>query len=701
MAADPKSTIRVPLHLIRNIGIIAHIDAGKTTTTERILYYTGIVHKIGEVHEGEATMDWMVQEQERGITITSAATTAFWDLNGVRHRINIIDTPGHVDFTVEVERSLRVLDGAVTLLDSVACVEAQTETVWRQADKYNVPRIIFSNKIDRMGADFYAAVQSVKDRLGVKVVPITLPIGAEGGFNGIIDLVNMKAIMYKDDLGKDIQIEEIPADMMDKAKEYHAAMIDAVAEYDEKLMEKYLGGEELTPDEIHLAIRKGTSSNSMYPMTCGSSLKNKGVQFLLDCVVRYLPSPLDKGAVKGMDPKTDQEIIREVSDSEPLTALAFKVATDPNFGKLTFFRIYSGVLKAGTYVLNSTKGEKERVSRVLLMHANHREDVEEVRTGEIAALVGMKTLVTGDTLCDPEHPIILDNITFPEPVMSQAIEPATKNDQDKLGTAIAKLLEEDPTLRVQTNQETGQMIMSTIGEVQAEVVVDRLKREFNVSVNVGAPMVAYKETISMPAKAQGKYIKQSGGRGQYGDCWIRVEPMERGTGFEFASEVRGGAIPINFIPSIEKGIKKTLESGVLAGFPIQDIKAVVYDGSYHDVDSSDAAFQAAGSIGFKEAMKLAKPVILEPIMAVEIVVPEEYFGTVTGMVNSKRGLILETGNRGNAKVVHAEIPLANLFGFAMEVRGGTQGRATPSMEFKKYEVVPQNIAEGLMKKDGK
>ena len=688
----------IPLERIRNIGIIAHIDAGKTTTTERVLFYTGKVHKIGEVHEGEATMDWMVQEQERGITITSAATTAFWDLDKLRYRINIIDTPGHVDFTVEVERSLRVLDGAVTLLDSVAGVEAQTETVWRQADKYNVPRIIFSNKIDRMGASFFNTLQSIKDRLAVKVVPIALPIGAEGAFNGIIDLVTMKAIMYYDELGKDIRIEEIPADYMEKATEYRTALIDAVAEYDDVVLEKFLSGEELTHDELYKAIRSGTIANKMYPITCGSSLKNKGVQFLLDCVVRYLPSPLDKGEVYGLDPDTDAEITRQVSEKEPLSALAFKVATDPNVGKIVFFRVYSGVLKAGTYILNSTKDEKERASRVLLMHANHREEVEEVRVGEIAALVGMKNLVTGDTLCDPDKPIILENITFPEPVISQAIEPATKNDQSKLGNAIGKLLEEDPTLRMQSDPETGEMVMSGMGEVHLEVIIDRLKREFGVDVKVGAPMVAYRETITATGDARGQYIKQSGGRGQYGDCYIRVEPLERGAGFVFENQVKGGAIPSNFIPSIEKGIKKTLESGVLAGYPIQDIKAVVYDGSYHEVDSSDAAFQAAGSIGFKEAMRNSRPVILEPIMAVEIVVPDEYFGSITGMINSKRGMILGSDTRGNAKVVHSELPLANLFGFALEVRSATQGRATPSMEFKKYEIVPNNIAEGISKK---
>ena len=688
----------IPLERIRNIGIIAHIDAGKTTTTERVLFYTGKVHKIGEVHEGEATMDWMVQEQERGITITSAATTAFWDLDKTRYRINIIDTPGHVDFTVEVERSLRVLDGAVALLDSSQGVEAQTETVWRQADKYNVPRIIFANKIDKMGGSFYDSIQSVKDRLEVKVVPIALPIGEEGDFKGIIDLVNMKAIVYYDDMGKDIRIEEVPTDLLNKAKEYREAMIDAVAEYDESVMEKFLNGDDLSVIEIHNAIRMGTIANKIYPITPGSSLKNKGVQFLLDCVARYLPSPLDKGVVHGIDPKTDREITRQVNEKEPLSALAFKVATDPNVGKIVFFRVYSGVLKAGTYIMNSTKDEKERASRVLLMHANHREEVDEVSVGEIAALVGMKNLITGDTLCDPDKPIILENITFPEPVISQAIEPATKNDQSKLGNAIGKLLEEDPTLRMQTDPETSQMVMSGMGEVHLEVIVDRLKREFGVDVKVGAPMVAYRETITAIGSADGKYIKQSGGRGQYGDCKIRVEPLERGAGFVFASEVKGGAIPINFIPSIEKGIKKTLESGVLAGYPIQDVKAVVYDGSYHEVDSSDAAFQAAGSIGFKEALRNSRPVILEPIMAVEIVVPDEYFGAITGMINSKRGMVLGSDTRGNARVIHSEIPLANLFGFALEVRSATQGRATPAMEFKKYEIVPGNIAEGIAKK---
>jgi len=695
MAVD---NAKVPLNSIRNIGIIAHIDAGKTTTTERVLYYTGRVYRIGEVHEGAATMDWMVQEQERGITITSAATTAFWSLDNVKYRINIIDTPGHVDFTVEVERSLRVLDGAVALLDGSQGVEAQTETVWRQADKYNVPRIIFCNKIDKVGGDFYESLKSVKDRLGVKVVPITIPIGLEGNFSGLVDLVKMKAILYKDDLGKDIDVTDIPADLLEKAKEYRAAMIDAVAEYDDAVMEKYLNGEELTEDDIHSAIRKGTISSSIYPMTGGSSLKNKGVQFLLDCVVRYLPSPLDKGVVHGKNPDTEEEITREVSDDQPLSALAFKVATDPNVGKIVYFRVYSGVLKSGTYVLNSTNDEKERVSRLLLMHANHREEVTEVRAGEIAALVGMKNLGTGHTICDPEHPILLESITFPEPVISQSVEPTTKSDQEKLGTAIGKLLEEDPTLRMQTDPETGQMVMSGMGEVHLEVIVDRLKREFNVNVSVGAPMVAYRETILAVGEGEGKYIKQSGGRGQYGHCWIRVTPLERGEGYVFSNEIRGGVIPSNYIPSIDKGIKKTLESGIVAGYPVQDVKVAVYDGSYHEVDSSDAAFQAAGSIGFKEAMRNAKPVLLEPIMAVEIVVPEEYFGTITGMINSKRGMVLGSDQRGNAKVIYSELPLANLFGFALEVRSATQGRATPSMEFKKYEVVPTNIADQIAKK---
>lgn len=694
-ATDNKN---MTLDLIRNIGIIAHIDAGKTTTSERILFYTGRVHRIGEVHEGEATMDWMVQEQERGITITSAATTAFWDLDGTRYRINIIDTPGHVDFTVEVERSLRVLDGAVTLLDSVAGVEAQTETVWRQADKYHVPRLMFSNKIDRMGADFYKVIQSIKDRLAIKVVPIALPIGSEGGFSGIIDLVQMKAINYYDELGKDIRIEEIPADYLEKAKEYRAAMIDAVAEYDDEVMEKFLNGEELTADEIHRAIRLGTIANKMYPILPGSSLKNKGVQFLLDCVVRYLPTPLDRGTVTGINPKDDSEITRKMSVDEPFSGLAFKVATDPNVGKIVFFRVYSGKIKTGEFVLNSTKGEKERASRLLLMHANHREEVDEVKAGEIAAVVGMKSLSTGDTLCSMDNQIILENITFPEPVISQSIEPATKNDQAKLGIGIGKLLEEDPTLRLKTDPETGEMIISGMGEVHLEVIIDRLRREFGVNVNVGAPIVAFRETVTDKGEGEGKYIKQSGGRGQYGHCWIRVEPSDRGAGYVFVNGVRGGAIPNNFIPSIDKGIKKTLESGVVAGYPVQDVKVTVYDGSYHEVDSSDVAFQAAGSIGFKEAMRNARPVLLEPIMAVEIVVPEEYFGTLTGMINSKRGIILGSDQRGNAKVISAELPLANLFGFALEVRGATQGRATPSMEFKKYEVVPNNIAESIAKK---
>ncbi len=686
-----------PLDRIRNIGIIAHIDAGKTTTTERVLFYTGKKHKIGEVHEGEATMDWMEQEQERGITITSAATTCFWK----DHRINIIDTPGHVDFTVEVERSLRVLDGGVTVFDGVAGVEPQSETVWRQADKYQVPRICFINKLDRTGADFYKDVQSIYDRLTKFAHPIQLPIGTEGGFVGIIDLLRMKAFMYRDEEGKVVDEIEIPEEYAEKAKEFRAKMIEAIVENDEAMMEKYLAGEELAIEDLKRALRKAVINLQIFPILCGSSLKNKGVQLMLDAVVDYLPSPLEIAAVEGFDPKApDVMIARKAADEEPLSALAFKIAADPFVGKLVFFRVYSGVIRSGTYVLNSTTGEKERLSRIVRMHANSREEVQEVYAGEIAAAVGLKGTVTGNTLCDPAHPIVLESITFPEPVISIALEPLTKADQEKMGMALSKLAEEDPTFKVHTDAETMQTIVSGMGELHLEIIVDRMKREYGVEVNVGRPQVSYRETIRAEAEGEGKYIKQSGGRGQYGHAWIKLEPQtdpEKGN-YEFVDAIKGGAVPREYIQPISKGILESLDRGILAGYPVINIKATLFDGSYHDVDSNEAAFKMAGSLAFKEAAKKAKPVILEPMMDVEVVTPEDYMGTVVGDLNGKRAQIQEMSDRPGVKVVRAIVPLAEMFGYVTSLRSLTQGRASSTMQFREYSEVPSNVAKDIIEK---
>ncbi|CCO07796.1 elongation factor G [Desulforamulus hydrothermalis] len=684
-----------PLERTRNIGIMAHIDAGKTTTTERILFYTGKVHKIGEVHDGAATMDWMVQEQERGITITSAATTAQWK----NHRINIIDTPGHVDFTVEVERSLRVLDGAVAVFCSVGGVEPQSETVWRQADKYGVPRIAYINKMDRVGADFFNGVNMIKDRLGANPVPIQLPIGSEDQFRGIVDLVTNKAIIYVDDLGTKSEETEIPADMAELVAEYREKLLEAVAEFDEELMVKYLEGEELSEEEIKLAIRKATLAVKITPVLCGSSFKNKGVQPLLDAIVDYLPAPTDVPAIQGINPDTGAADQRISSDSEPFAALAFKIMSDPYVGKLTYFRVYSGVLNAGSYVYNTTKGKKERIGRILQMHANHREEIPQVFAGDIAAAVGLKDTTTGDTLCDEKHPIILESMEFPDPVISVAIEPKTKADQDKMGVALTKLSEEDPTFRVSTNEETGQTIISGMGELHLEIIVDRLMREFKVQANVGRPQVAYKETIRKAVKAEGKFVRQSGGKGQYGHVWIELEPMEPGgPGYEFVNKIVGGVVPKEYIPAVDAGIKEAMENGILAGYPMVDIRATIYDGSYHEVDSSEMAFKIAGSMAFKNGAEKANPVLLEPIFKVEVVVPEEYMGDVIGDLNSRRGRIEEMGQRGNARVVTAYVPLAEMFGYATDLRSKTQGRGTYTMQHDHYEEVPKNIAEGIIAK---
>lgn len=686
-----------PLERVRNIGIIAHIDAGKTTTTERILFYTGKKHKIGEVHEGEAEMDWMEQERERGITITAAATTCFWK----DHRINIIDTPGHVDFTVEVERSLRVLDGGVTVFDGVAGVEPQSETVWHQADKYNVPRICFVNKLDRTGADFYADLDSILERLTKKAHPIQLPVGEEAGFDGIIDLLKMKAFMYRDDLGKDIEEIEIPEEYLEKAKEWRGKLIEAIVEHDDDAMERYLAGEDLPMEDLKRILRKAVINLDIFPVLCGSALKNKGVKMMLNAVIDYLPSPLDVPAMEGFDPKDpDTTISRAVADDAPFSALAFKIAADPFVGKLAFFRVYSGILKAGTYVLNSSTGEKERISRIVRLHANSREDVQEVQTGDIAAAVGLKGTVTGHTLCDPENPIVLESITFPEPVISLALEPETKADQEKLSLALSKLAEEDPTFRVRTDEETMQTIVSGMGELHLEIIVDRLKREYNVGVSVGRPQVSYRETIRKEAEGEGKYVKQSGGRGQYGHCRLRIEPITEvdGPNFEFINEIKGGSIPREYIPAVEKGVKEATERGILAGYPLINIRATVYDGSYHDVDSNESAFKMAGSMGFKDAAKKANPVILEPVMSVEVVTPEDFMGTVVGDLNAKRAQIQEMGDRGNVKTVRATVPLAEMFGYATSLRSLTQGRASYSMEFSDYKEVPSNVAKEIIEK---
>ncbi len=678
----------------RNIGIMAHIDAGKTTTTERILFYTNKVHKIGEVHDGGATMDWMVQEQERGITITSATTTCFWKNN----RINIIDTPGHVGFTVEVERSLRVLDGAVAVFCSVGGVEPQSETVWRQADRYGVPRIAYINKMDRTGADFMRGVNMIKERLGANPIPIQLPIGAEDKFIGIVDLVTMRAEIYKDDIGKVIEETEVPAEMMDMALEYREKMVEAAAESDEDLMMKYLEGEELTNDEIKMGLRKGTIGVTLTPVLCGSSFKNKGVQMLLDAVVDYLPSPVDVPDITGIDPETGEEDSRPSSDDAPFAALAFKVMTDPFVGKLTYFRVYSGTLKAGSYVYNSTKGKKERVGRLLQMHANAREEVQEVHAGDIVAGIGFKDTTTGDSLCDENHEIILESMEFPEPVIDVAIEPKTVADQEKMGIALAKLAEEDPTFKVHTDTETGQTIIAGMGELHLEIIVDRLLREFKVEANVGQPQVAYKETIRSKVTGVGKHVKQSGGHGQYGHCVVEFEPTEPGQGFVFENKIVGGVVPKEFIGPIEAGIKEAMLSGLLAGYEVVDIKATLVDGSYHEVDSSEVAFKIAGSLAFKDGCSKANPVLLEPVFKVEVVVPEDYMGEVMGNVSSRRGRIEGMEGRNGLQAIRAMVPLAEMFGYATDLRSRTQGRGTYTMQFSHFEEVPKNVAETIIEK---
>lgn len=682
-----------PLERTRNIGIAAHIDAGKTTTTERILYYTGRVHRMGEVHEGAATMDWMVQEQERGITITSAATTCFWR----DHRINIIDTPGHVDFTVEVERSLRVLDGVIAIFAARGGVEPQSETVWRQANKYRVPRIAFVNKMDVVGANFFRVLDQMRERLGANPVAIQLPIGVEDSFRGIVDLVEMKAIFYRDDLGTRYEAEEIPADMREQAEEYREKLLEAVAEIDEGLMVKYLEGEPISAQEIRAALRQGTINLQLVPVLCGSAYRNKGVQPLLDAVVDYLPSPLDIAAVRGIDPKTGQEVERKVSDDEPFAALVFKIMTDPYVGKLAFFRVYSGHLKAGSYVYNSNKGRQERIGRIVRMHANHREEVDEVWTGDIAAAVGLKDTITGETLCDPNAPIVLESMEFPEPVISVAIEPKTQADQDKLGESLNKLAEEDPTFRVHTDEETGQTIISGMGELHLEIIVDRLMREFKVAANVGKPQVAYKETITRPARAEGKYIRQTGGRGQYGHVVLEIEPLEPGGGFEFVNKIVGGVVPKEYIPAVEAGVREAMQNGILAGYPVLDVRVSLVDGSYHEVDSSEMAFKIAGSMGFRNAALQAGPVLLEPIMKVEVVVPEAYMGDVIGDINARRGRVegMEP-EAGGLQVIRALVPLAEMFGYATDLRSKTQGRGTYTMQFSHYEQVPKNIADQII-----
>lgn len=682
----------------RNIGIIAHIDAGKTTVTERVLFYTGRTHKLGEVHEGEATMDWMEQERERGITITSAATTCFWNDT----RINIIDTPGHIDFTAEVERSLRVLDGGVVIFDGVAGVESQSETVWRQADKYKVPRMCFINKLDRTGADFYADIKSISDRLTKDGVVMQLPIGVEANFTGVVDLVTMKARVYQDDLGQKFEEQDIPEDLKAKAEEYRAILLEKVVETDEALLEKYLAGNDLTEAELKAGIRGATVGNKLYPIFCGSALKNKGVQLLLDAVVDYLPSPLEVPPAVGTDPKTGDEVIKKPDANEPLAALAFKVATDPFVGKLVFIRVYSGKLESGSYVYNVSSGQKERLGRIMRMHANSREQVEVVKAGDIAAAVGLKATTTGNTLCDEKHQVLLESITFPEPPVSVAIEPNTKADQEKMGVALQRLAEEDPTFQVKSDDETGQTIISGMGEVHLEVIIDRMKREFAVEAKVGAPQVAYRETIRKTGVEQeAKYIKQTGGRGQYGHVLIRLETQEQGAGFEFINAIKGGAIPREFIPPVEAGIKEAMQNGVVAGYPMVDIKVTLYDGSYHDVDSSEIAFKVAGSMAFREGARKASPVLLEPIMKVEVVTPEKFMGDVIGDLNSKRGRVEEIGDRSGVKVIDAFVPLAEMFGYTTSLRSMTQGRASSTMELDHYADVPPNVAEKIIGASGK
>jgi elongation factor G len=680
----------------RNIGIMAHIDAGKTTTTERVLYYTGKIHKIGETHEGASQMDWMEQEQERGITITSAATTAAWK----GHRVNIIDTPGHVDFTVEVERSLRVLDGAVAVLDAQSGVEPQTETVWRQATTYGVPRVVFVNKMDKIGADFLYSVRTIHDRLQANAHPIQLPIGAEDEFSAIIDLVEMNAVFYSNDLGTDIEVREIPEEHRALAEEWHEKLVEAVAELDEELTEKYLGGEEITKEELKAAIRKGTVNVEFYPVICGSAFKNKGVQLMLDAVIDYLPSPLDVPAIKGHAPDDDDEILeRHSSDEEPFSALAFKVMTDPYVGKLTFFRVYSGTLESGSYVQNSTKGKRERVGRILQMHANSRQEISKVFAGDIAAAVGLKDTTTGDTLCDDKNLVILESMNFPEPVIQLSVEPKSKADQDKMTTALQKLQEEDPTFRAHTDQETGQVIIAGMGELHLDILVDRMRREFKVEANVGAPQVAYRETFRESAQVEGKFARQSGGRGQYGHVWIEFSPNDEGKGFEFVNGIVGGVVPREYIPAVQAGLEDSLNRGVLAGYPLVDIKARLFDGSYHDVDSSEMAFKIAASMALKNAASKCKPVILEPMMRVEVVIPEEYLGDIMGQITARRGRVEGMEARGNAQVVRSQVPLSEMFGYATALRSSTQGRGVFSMHFDHYEEVPKSVSEEIIKKN--
>ncbi len=683
---------KYPIEKIRNIGIIAHIDAGKTTVTERILFYTGISHKIGEVHNGEATMDWMEQEQERGITITSAATTCIWK----DHQINIIDTPGHVDFTAEVERSLRVLDGGVVVFDGVAGVESQSETVWHQADKYQVPRICFINKMDRMGADFYKSFRSIIDRLNKNAVAIQLPIGAEENFEGVVNLINKKAYYFEGEHGENVVEKDIPEEMSEKVEEWRNEMVEKIVENDDELMEKYLASEEITQEELEKGIKKATAENKIFPVMTGTALKNKGVQLILDGVINYLPSPLDVPSVTGIDPKTEEEITRKTDDDEPLAVLAFKIATDPFVGQLAFFRVYSGTLKAGSYVLNSITGKKERIGRILRMHANHREEVDVIYAGDIAATVGLKNTTTGNTLCDEKNPIILEQITFPEPVISIAIEPKTKADQEKMGMALKKLSDEDPTFQIRTDEETGQTIISGMGELHLEVLIDRMVREMKVEANIGKPKVAYRETIKDSAQAEGKYIRQSGGRGQYGHVWLKIEPLERGSEFEFVNEIKGGAVPQEYIKPTQKGVEEAIAKGVIAGYPVVDVKVTLYDGSYHEVDSSESAFKIAGSLAFQDAFKKSDPILLEPIMKVEAITPEQFMGDVVGDLSSKRGQIENMGERGQAKVVSALAPLSSMFGYATQLRSMTQGRGNYTMEFDHYQEIPKNVAEEII-----
>lgn len=687
------------LEKIRNIGIIAHIDAGKTTVTERVLFYTGKTYKIGEVHEGEAVMDWMAQEKERGITITSAATTCFWSVKGgEKHRINIIDTPGHVDFTVEVERSLRVLDGGVVVFDGVAGVEPQSETVWHQAEKYKVPRICFINKLDRTGANFFFSFNSILERLGANAVAIQLPLGIENNFKGVIDLIKNKAIIYQEDLGKEPKEEEIPKDMEEQVKEWREKMVEKIAETSDDLLEKYLKGESLTEEELKKALRKATLKVHIVPVLCGTALKNKGIQPLLDAVIEYLPSPIDLPPVIGIDPKTQEKVERKTGDDESFSALAFKIAADPFVGRLTFFRVYSGKLQSGSYILNSNNNDKERIGRILLMHANSREELKEVFAGDIAAAIGLKNTRTGDTLCDTDHPIVLESIEFPEPVISVAIEPKSKTDQEKIGIALNRLSEEDPTFQVRTNEETGQTLISGMGELHLEIIIDRMKREFKVEAEIGPPQVAYKETIKGTIKVEGKFIRQSGGRGQYGHVWLELEPQERGEGFDFVNKIVGGIIPREFIPAIESGVKEAMANGVIAGYPVVDLKTTLYDGSFHEVDSSEIAFKIAASQALQAGVKQSKPFLLEPIMKVEVVTPEEFMGDVIGDLNSKRGRIEQMTDRAGVKVVDAKVPLAEMFGYATQLRSMTQGRASYTMEFDHYEEVPPNITEKIIGK---